>query len=99
MRTWIPIVVPIIIAVLTILANAMVNTTIKFAPDAASAKQELKRLGSTALRRLLDTALVVSLAYNAFSGGPVTGLRVFVIALRGWGADIRDGLDSSHSAL
>src|SRR5688572_14434387 len=81
MPVWMPMLITIVVAVLAIAANAIINTTIKFAPDAASARQDLKRLGSRVLRYLLNVAMALSLAFNVLMPGPVTGVRVFVIAL------------------
>ena len=81
MPNWVPVLVTVVIAVLTIVVNAVVNTTIKFAPDAATARQELKRLGNKTLRRLLDAAMVASVIYNVAMPGPVTSVRVFTISL------------------
>jgi len=81
MNPLIPVVVTAVLAVLTVTANAIISTTIKFAPDSATVRAELKQIGATVLRRLLDLSMVLSLAYAVFAPGPITGFRVFNIAI------------------
>jgi hypothetical protein len=78
---WIPVIVTAVLAVLTVTANAIISTTIKFAPDSATVRAELKQIGTTVLRRLLDLAMVLSLVYAVVAPGPITGFRVFNIAI------------------
>ena len=61
--------------------NATVAITIKFAPDAAVARKQLKGAALWALEWLINIALVANLLYNLLADGPVTRAIVFMIAL------------------
>ena len=67
MNPILPVIATFIIAVLTVAANAIVSTTIRFAPDKRSATQDLKRLGGTVLRWFLNIAMAVNVLVLALS--------------------------------
>jgi len=76
-----PVVITALIAVLTVTVNATVAFTVKFAPDAASAKKQLKSVALRALEWALNCAIVASLLHGLFASGPVTRAAVLQIAM------------------
>lgn len=68
---------------MTIVVNAIVNTTIKFAPDAASARKELVALVLRLLAWLSTAYSAGWLLYFGFSDGPVTGASVVAAVVAG----------------
>ena len=49
MPFWLSVLIPVVVAALTVTVNAVVNIKIKFAPDADTAARELKAVGLRAL--------------------------------------------------
>jgi hypothetical protein len=82
MQTWVTVVTPLAVAILTVAVNAVVNIKIKFAPNAEAPTREVKALVLRALQWLLNLVTVGALINNVVSGEPVTRLAVFTIALQ-----------------
>ncbi len=80
MPPWLPVVVAVLIAALSVTANAIISTTVKFAPDADTAGRELKRMASLVVSWLATIAVGVSLAYQVTRSGFATKIDVLLIA-------------------
>jgi hypothetical protein len=81
MALLLTIAVTVTLAVGTIVANAVVNWTLKFTPDATVAKETLLTLGLQVLRWVLNIVLLCLLALAIVWPGPVTRVAVFEIVL------------------
>jgi len=78
---WLSTLVPAAIAVLTIVINAVVNTKIKFAPDAATASRDLRRSALRIAQWILNALVLLFLIQDLLSAEPLTRLVVLKIAL------------------
>jgi hypothetical protein len=81
MPSWLSVLVPLIIAVITVTVNAVVNIKIKFAPDAQTAFRDLKDTALRVFQWILNAVLVFQLLRQVFSSEPLTRVAVFAIAL------------------
>jgi hypothetical protein len=82
MAFWTSLLVPVLIAVLTIAVNAVVNIKIKFAPSAEAATRDVKEFALRIFQWILNIGLVFVLLREVLSSEPLTRLAVFAIALQ-----------------
>jgi hypothetical protein len=80
MNDYSKIAITLVIAVLTVVANAVVSTTVRHSESKEAAFRALKQTGNRILRRILAVVAVAWVIYNVSAPGPVSGSRVFVIA-------------------
>jgi hypothetical protein len=80
MPPWLSVSIQVVLTVLAVVATAVVNTKIKFAPTKEAATQELKQLAFRICRWLLIIMQVGSLVFIVSLTEKVTHLTVLAIA-------------------
>ncbi len=81
MPPWLPITLQIVMPVLAVVATAVINLKIRFAPSQDAAKQELQLLAFRIIQGISTLSLIGFLIYDIFfSNEPLTRFAVFSIA-------------------
>jgi hypothetical protein len=82
MSPWVSILTSVVVPFLAVAVNAVINMTIRFAPDEATATRRLKDFALRIIQWILNAGLIAVLLREVISSEPLTRLAVFAIALQ-----------------